>query len=103
MNSTLHPSAHVTQTGSLLVRFGWIISDTWIMTCRDLTHWRLRPGTAIMGWAFPVMIVLMFGFFFGGAIRVPGSGNYFEFLMPGMFATTMLFGLETTMIAVTTD
>jgi ABC-2 type transport system permease protein len=49
------------------------------------------------------MIVLMFGLLFGGAIRVPNGGNYFEFLMPGMFATTMLFGLETTMIAVTTD
>jgi ABC-2 type transport system permease protein len=66
-------------------------------------HWRLQPGTVIMGWFFPVMIVLMFGLLFGGAIRVPNGGNYFEFLMPGMFATTMLFGLETTMIAVTTD
>jgi ABC-2 type transport system permease protein len=57
----------------------------------------------IMGWFFPVMIVLMFGLLFGGAIRVPHGGSYFEFLMPGMFATTMLFGLEATMIAVTTD
>jgi len=57
----------------------------------------------IVGWIFPVMIVLMFGLLFGGAIHVPNGGNYFEFLMPGMFATTMLFGLETTMIAVTTD
>ncbi len=56
-----------------------------------------------MGWFFPVMIVLMFGLLFGGAIRVPNDGSYFEFLMPGMFATTMLFGLEATMIAVTTD
>jgi ABC-2 type transport system permease protein len=57
----------------------------------------------IVGWFFPVMIVLMFGLLFGGALRVPGNAGYFEFLMPGMFATTMLFGLETTMIAVTTD
>jgi ABC-2 type transport system permease protein len=56
-----------------------------------------------MGWFFPVMIVLMFGLLFGGAIRVSHGGSYFEFLMPGMFATTMLFGLEATMIAVTTD
>ncbi|MBO0779223.1 MAG: ABC transporter permease [Ktedonobacteraceae bacterium] len=103
MNTTLHPPARVTQTRSPLTRFGWTIADTWIMTRRDLAHWRLRPGTAILGWFFPVMIVLMFGFLFGGAISVPGGGNYFEFLMPGMFATTMLFGLETTMIAVTTD
>ena len=103
MNPTLDPSTRVTRTGSPLVRFGWAIADAWIITRRDLMHWRLRPAAVIMGWVFPVMIVLMFGLLFGGAIRVPQGGNYFEFLMPGMFATTMLFNLETTMIAVTTD
>jgi ABC-2 type transport system permease protein len=103
VNSTLHPSGRVTQTGSPIARFGWAIADAWTITRRDLTHWRLRPGAVIVGWVFPLMIVLMFGLLFGGAIRVPNGGNYFEFLMPGMFATTMLFGLETTMIAVTTD
>src|SRR5712691_3963999 len=103
MNPTLYPSARVTQASSPLVRFGWAIADAWIITRRDLTHWRLQPATVIIGWAFPIMIVLMFGLLFGGAIRVPNGGSYFEFLMPGMFATTMLFGLEATMIAVTTD
>src|SRR5260221_13902361 len=103
MNQTLLSSARATQTSSPLARFGWAIADAWIITRRDLTHWRLRPATVIMGWFFPVMIVLMFGLLFGGAIRVPNGGSYFEFLMPGMFATTMLFGLEATMIAVTTD
>lgn len=103
MNPTLHSSLRVTQTSSPLARFGWAIADAWSITRRDLMHWRLRPATVIMGWVFPVMIVLMFGLLFGGAIRVPNGGSYFEFLMPGMFTTTMLFGLEATMIAVTTD
>ena len=102
MNSRLHPSERITQTSSPIARFSWAMA-AWTITCRDLTHWRLRPGVLIVGWIFPVMIVLMFGLLFGGAIRVPNGGNYFEFLMPGMFATTMLFCLETTMIAVTTD
>src|SRR3982074_3419425 len=99
MNPTLHSSARVTRTSSPLAQFGWAIADAWIITRRDLMHWRLRPGTVIMGWFFPVMIVLMFGLLFGGAIRVPNGGSYFEFLMPGMFATTMLFGLAATTIA----
>jgi len=103
VNSILHSSARATQTSSSLGQFGWAIADAWIITRRDLMHWRLRPATVIMGWFFPVMIVLMFGLLFGGAIRVPNGGSYFEFLMPGMFATTMLFGLEATMLAVTTD
>lgn len=103
MNSTIHTTGHVTQTSSPMARFGWALADAWTIARRDLQHWRLQPGTVILGWFFPVMIVLMFGLLFGGAISVPGGGDYFEFLMPGMFATTMFFGLETTMTAVTTD
>jgi ABC-2 type transport system permease protein len=49
------------------------------------------------------MLVLMFGYLFGGAMSVPDGGGYREFLMPGMFALTMVFGIEATMVAVTTD
>jgi ABC-2 type transport system permease protein len=66
-------------------------------------HWQQQPATVIINWLFPVMIALMFGLFFGGAITVPEGSGYFDFLMPGMFTLTMLFGLETTMMAVTTD
>lgn len=90
-------------TESLLSRLGWTLADTWTITRRDITHWRLQPAPVIIGWVFPVMIVLMFGGLFGGAMQVPNGVSYFEFLMPGMFTMTMLFGLETTMIAVTTD
>jgi ABC-2 type transport system permease protein len=97
MNQTL------STTDSPLARFGWTLADAWTITRRDLQHWRLQPGPVILGWFFPIMIVLMFGALFGGAITVPAGGSYFDFLMPGMFTMTMLFGLETTMMAVTTD
>jgi ABC-2 type transport system permease protein len=103
MNTIMHTPAAASQTRAVLSRFGWALMDAWTITRRDLQHWRLQPGPVILGWFFPVMIVLMFGLLFGGATRVPDGASYFEFLMPGMFATTMLFGLETTMIAVTTD
>lgn len=86
-----------------LSRFGWTLADAWVIMQRDLLHWRQQPATVIINWFFPVMIALMFGLFFGGAIDVPEGGNYFDFLMPGIFAMTMLFGLETTMMAVATD
>ncbi len=84
-------------------RLGWALADAWTITGRELRHWQLQPGGIFLNWTFPIMIVLMFGLFFGGAMRVPEGGNYFEFLLPGMFTTTMLFGLETTVIAVTLD
>jgi ABC-type multidrug transport system permease subunit len=52
---------------------------------------------------FPVMIVLMFGYLLGGAMTVPGGGSYRDFLMPGMFAMTMVFGIGATLSAVSTD
>ncbi|MFF3439617.1 ABC transporter permease [Streptosporangium sp. NPDC002721] len=85
--------------GSPMSRFGWALADSWTITLRDLNHWVRRPGPVVLGWFFPIMMVLMFG----GAIGVPGGGDYFDFLIPGMFAMTMLFGLESTMMAVTTD
>lgn len=42
MNPTLPSPVHTTQTRSPLTRFGWAIADAWIITRRDLMHWRLR-------------------------------------------------------------
>ena len=85
-------------------RIGWAIRDTWVITGRDLAHWRQQPGAVIASTlVFPVMIVLMFGYLLGGAMTVPGGGDYRDFLMPGMFAMTMVFGTGATLSAVSAD
>jgi ABC transporter DrrB family efflux protein len=84
-------------------RLRWALADAWTVTGRDLAHWVRQPSTLVLNLAFMVMVVLLFGYLFGGAIAVPGGGSYREFLLPGMFALSMLFGVESTMIAVTTD
>jgi ABC-2 type transport system permease protein len=76
-----------------------VFVDSWTMTRRNLAHWAGQPGQVIVGLLFPVMVVLMFGYLFGGRF----GADYREFLLPGMFAMTMLFGLETTFAAVATD
>jgi ABC-2 type transport system permease protein len=81
---------------------GWTLVDTWTITRRDLAHWRRQPGAMAIGWFFPVMTLLMFAGLFGGAMAVP-DGDYLDFLLPGIFAITMLFGVEGTMTAVATD
>jgi ABC-2 type transport system permease protein len=84
-------------------RLRWSLVDAWTVTGRDLAHWARQPATLVLNLLFMVMVVLMFGYLFGGAMSVPGGGSYREFLMPGMFALSMLFGIEATMVAVTTD
>jgi ABC-2 type transport system permease protein len=84
-------------------RLRWALADGWTITLRDLQHQAAQPWQILFGLLFPVLMVLMFGYLFGGGIVVPGGGDYREFLMPGMFAMTMVFGLEATYTAVTTD
>jgi len=81
----------------------WAVVDAWTIAHRDLLHWARQPMSVIVGLLFPVMVVLMFGYLFGGGMSIPGGGDYREFLLPGMFAMTMVFGIETTFVSVTTD
>jgi ABC transporter DrrB family efflux protein len=84
-------------------RLKWALADGWTITLRDLNHWSRQPWVLLVGLLFPVLIVVMFAYVFGGSMTVAGGGDYREFLMPGIFALTMVFGLEATFTAVTTD
>ncbi|RJL34372.1 ABC transporter permease [Bailinhaonella thermotolerans] len=84
-------------------RLKWAVADGWTITRRDLVHWANHPVQLIVGLLFPIMILLMFGYLFGGAMKVPGGGDYREFLVPGVLALSMMFGIEATFTAVSTD
>ncbi|MDT0479700.1 MULTISPECIES: ABC transporter permease [Streptomyces] len=79
----------------------YALTDSWIMTRRELAHWARQPVRVLVGLVFPVMLLLMFGYLVGGGRGV--EGEYVDYLVPGMLALTMAFGLEATMIAVTQD
>jgi ABC transporter DrrB family efflux protein len=86
-----------------MTTLGWAVQDGWTLTRRALLHWARQPAQVIVGLLFPVLLVLMFGYLLGGGMRVPGGGDYREFLLPGMFAMTMVFGVEATFAAVAAD
>ncbi|MFC7892752.1 ABC transporter permease [Streptomyces sp. NPDC057381] len=77
------------------------LTDSWTMTRRELARWARQPVAVVVNLVFPVMLLLMFGYLVGGGRGV--SGEYVDYLVPGMLALTMAFGLEGTMIAVTRD
>ncbi|MDQ0405381.1 ABC-2 type transport system permease protein [Streptomyces sp. DSM 40167] len=79
----------------------YALTDSWTMTRRELARWARQPVTMVVNLVFPVMLLLMFGYLVGGGRGV--SGEYVDYLVPGMLALTMAFGLEGTMIAVTQD
>jgi ABC-2 type transport system permease protein len=65
--------------------------DTWVIARRGLVHMKRQPEQLSDATIQPVMFVLLFAYVFGGAIPIPGGGNYREFLMGGIFAQTIVF------------
>lgn len=100
MTTTIDTPVVPVQGGSKL---RWLFVDGWTVTQRAFAHWARNPGVVIFTLLFNVLIVLLFNYLIGGAIVVPGGGEYRDFLLPGMFTMTMLFGIAQTTIAVTTD
>lgn len=86
-----------------LDRLHQTLTDTGTLTVRSLLHWRNRPGAVVLGWLFPVLMIAMFIGLLGGALGTSSGGSYVDFVMPGALAMAMFFGLEGTMVAVSTD
>jgi len=70
---------------------------------RNLKRIPRIPELAIFAILQSIMFVLLFAFVFGGAIAIPGGGDYKVFLMPGIFAQTIVFAAATTAIGMTDD
>src|SRR6266508_3267227 len=97
MTSTVEPS-HVPASG---VRQA--IADGLVITWRNLKRVPRIPELAIFAILQSIMFVLLFAFVFGGAIPLPDGGSYREYLMPGIFAQTIVFAAATTAIGMTDD
>ncbi|CAN5288263.1 ABC transporter permease [soil metagenome] len=82
---------------------GSALSDSLVVTWRNLKRIPRIPELAVFAILQSVMFVLLFAFVFGGAIPLPGGGSYREFLMPGIFAQTLAFAAATTAIGMTDD
>ncbi|MGH9222937.1 MAG: ABC transporter permease, partial [Acidimicrobiales bacterium] len=68
-----------------------LLHDVWVIARRGLTHMKRQPEALADATIQPIVFVLLFAYVFGGAIDVPGDGNYREFLMGGIFAQTIVF------------
>jgi ABC-2 type transport system permease protein len=69
-----------------------VVSDSVVITKRNLIKVKRVPDLIVFATLSPIMFVLLFRYVFGGAINVPGDISYAEFLLPGIFAQTVVFG-----------
>jgi len=72
--------------------FTWALRDCWTEASRHLRALPRNPEVLVFSTIQPVMFVLLFAYVFGGAINVPGYASYLQFLVPGIFSQTVLFG-----------
>ena len=68
------------------------LGDGWVVAQRNLIKIKRVPDILVFVLISPIMFVLLFAYVFGGAIDVPGDVGYREFLVPGIFAQTVVFG-----------
>jgi ABC transporter DrrB family efflux protein len=83
----------------LVTRARWAVSDTLVITRRNLLVWMRVPAYIVFTVIQPVIFTLMFRYVFGGAIPVNVPGGYVEFLLPGIVAQTAAFATFGTAIA----
>ncbi|BCB76992.1 hypothetical protein Pflav_034020 [Phytohabitans flavus] len=81
----------------------WALADGWTMTRRNMAHVVRAPEEIVIYFSLPIMFVLVFGYVFGSGMSVPDGGNYREYLLPGVFVMTMLYGLGATATGVAVD
>jgi ABC transporter DrrB family efflux protein len=79
-----------------------VIADAVAIAWRGLITYRRVPQLLVFSTIQPVVFVLMFRYVFGGAIRVPGV-DYVDYLMPGIFVQTSVFGAIATAIGLASD
>lgn len=81
----------------------WLWRDSWTEALRHLRAVPRDPELLIFATIQPLMFVLLFTYVFGGSITVPGYENYTQFVMPGIFAQTVLFGSAFTGLGIAED
>ncbi len=73
-----------------------VVSDSIVITKRQLLQLSRVPEVLIFSTIQPVMFVLLFRFVFGGSIETGQPGGYVQLLMPGIFVQTVAFTLAAT-------
>jgi ABC-2 type transport system permease protein len=81
------------------------VADSATMLRRSLRHSVRYPITVVMSLGVPVMMLLLFVGIFGGTLGagMGASGNYVDYVVPGILLMTAGYGAQSTAMAVNRD
>jgi ABC-2 type transport system permease protein/oleandomycin transport system permease protein len=81
----------------------WLLRDSWTEALRHLKALPRNPELLVFAVLQPIMFVVLFVYVFGGSISVPGYTDYKQYVIPGIFAQTVLFGSIYTGLGIAED
>jgi ABC transporter DrrB family efflux protein len=81
------------------------VSDSAVVTGRNLRHFVRQPELLIFSTIQPIMFVILFSYVFGGAVRgsLPHGVSYVDFLLPGIFVQSVAFRATQTAVGLAED
>ena len=81
--------------------FSMSVNDSAIMLRRNLKHTARNPTTVFNAVLFPIVMMLMFVYVFGGALSV--GEKYVDYAVPGLIVMGIAYGLGATAVEVNND
>jgi len=81
------------------------LSDTAVITTRNLRHFIREPELLVFSTLQPVMFVVLFVYVFGGAVgqSLPPGVSYVNYLLPGIFVQSVTFRASQTAVGLSED
>ena len=73
-----------------------VLVDGAVVAKRNLIKIKRVPDLLVFSTISPIMFILLFAYIFGSAINPPPGVSYREWLIPGIFAQTVIFGATIT-------
>jgi ABC transporter DrrB family efflux protein len=92
------PETRVVPTG-----WPWLLRDSLTEMRRHLRAVPRDPELLVFSAIQPIMFVVLFVYVFGGSIATPGYSSYEQYVVPGIFAQTVLFGSAFTGVGIAED
>jgi ABC-type transport system involved in cytochrome c biogenesis permease component len=93
----------LTTTDAARLTLAEAVSDSRVMAARQMRKILRRPAYVVYLFVQPVILVLLFRYVFGGAVRAPDGISYVNYLIPGIIVMTAVFGSLTTGLGLTED
>jgi ABC transporter DrrB family efflux protein len=79
-----------------------VLADSAVVARRNVIKLKRQPEVIVFVLLSPIMFILLFAYVFGDSIEIPGM-SYKEFLAPGIFAQTVVFGATFTGAGIADD